>query len=184
MPEKEIYIVISQTGSIVSKMLKRITGAKYNHVSIALDPELHKMYSFGRRYTYFPWYGGFVAESPEFGTLKRFSETQAVVTSISVPQNVYEMIEERLDDMLKNKNDYHYDTIGLLLAFFNIIYKRDHHYYCSDFVREVLVQYGVEDSKIFMPIVQPQHFLDIPDSRVVYTGKLSEYSEKAAVGNG
>lgn len=183
MPEKEIYIVISQTGSIVSKMLKRITGAEYNHVSIALDPKLHKMYSFGRRYTYFPWYGGFVAESPEFGTLKRFSETRAVVTAIPVTTMAYDKIEERLEEMLKNKNDYHYDTIGLLLAFFNIIYKRDHHYYCSDFVREVLVQFGVEDSEIFMPIVQPQHFLHIPDSRVVYRGKLSEYSQKAAAGN-
>lgn len=180
MPEKEIYIVVSQTGSIVSRILKRITGAEYNHASIALDSELHNMYSFGRRYTYFPWYGGFVAESPEFGAFKRFSDTRAVIISIPVTERAYKKIEARLNEMLKNKNDYHYDIIGLLLAYFNIIYKRDHHYYCSDFVRELLVQFGVEDSELFMPIVQPQHFLNIPDSRVVYRGKLSEYSESAA----
>ncbi len=184
MPEKEIYIVVTQTGSIVSRLLKRVTGAEYNHASIALDPELRNMYSFGRRFTYFPWYAGFVAESPEFGAFKRFSDTRAVIMSIPVTEKAYEKIKERLDEMLENKNAYHYDIIGLLLAYFNIIYKRDHHYYCSDFVRELLVQFGVEDPELFMPIVQPQHFLDIPDSRVVYRGKLSEYSESTAVENG
>lgn len=177
MPEKEIYIVITQTGSIVSRMLKRITGAEYNHVSISLDPELHSMYSFGRRFTYFPWYGGFVTESPEFGTFKRFSETRAIVLSIPVSQKSYDRIRKRLREMLKNKNAYHYDNIGLLLAYFNISYKRDRYYYCSDFVREMLVEFGVEDPGLFLPIVQPRHFLDIPDCRVVYRGKLREYSE-------
>ena len=184
MPEKEIYIVITQTGTILSRVLKKITGAEYNHASISLDPELRCMYSFGRRNSYIPWWGGFVIESSEFGTFKRFSETRAVVMSISVPENVYYMMKERLEDMLANRDDFHYDVIGLLLAYFKIIYKRNRYYYCSDFVRELLVQFGVEDPELFTPIVQPQHFLDIPDSRIVYRGKLSEYSESAAVENG
>lgn len=183
MPEKEIYIVITQTGTILSRILKRITGAEYNHASIALDPELHNMYSFGRRFAFFPLYGGFVTESPEFGTFKRFSETRAIVLSIPASQKSYDSIQERLREMIMNRNDYHYDTIGLLLAYFNISYKRDRYYYCSDFVREMLVRFGVEDPELFLPIVQPRHFLDIPDCRVVYRGKLSEYSESVVEEN-
>ena len=69
MSEREIYLVITQTGSIISRMLKKITGAEYNHVSVSLESDLHCMYSFGRRYTYFPWWGGFVRESTEYGSL-------------------------------------------------------------------------------------------------------------------
>lgn len=41
MSEREIYLVITQTGSIISRMLKKITGAEYNHISVSLESDLH-----------------------------------------------------------------------------------------------------------------------------------------------
>ena len=52
---KQIFIVISQTGTVLSRILKRITGAEYNHASLSLSPDLKKMYSFGRRHPYNPF---------------------------------------------------------------------------------------------------------------------------------
>ncbi|MCH5207208.1 MAG: hypothetical protein J1F09_09645 [Oscillospiraceae bacterium] len=176
MPEKEIYIVITQTGTILSRVLKRITGAEYNHASVSLRPDLRLMYSFGRKNPYNPWWGGFVQESPEFGTFKRFSETRAIVLSVPVDAATYDEMERTLREMFQNRNDYHYDTVGLLLAAFNISYKRDRHFYCSDFVRDVLVRFGIEESGFFEPIVKPVHFLDIPDGKVIYKGRLRDYS--------
>ena len=43
---KQIYIVISQTGTILSRILKLVTKAEYNHASISLVPDLNTMYSF------------------------------------------------------------------------------------------------------------------------------------------
>ncbi|MCM1166251.1 MAG: hypothetical protein NC299_01185 [Lachnospiraceae bacterium] len=179
MSEREIYLVITQTGSIVSRMLKKITGAEYNHISVSLEPDLRCMYSFGRRYTYFPWYGGFVRESTEYGAMKRFSDARAVVLAIPVSESTYNGVEAALKDMIAHKDDYHYDSIGLVLAGFKIIYKRERHYYCSDFVRELLVNFGIEDSGLFEPIVQPMHFLDIPDGNVIYRGRLCDYGGTA-----
>ena len=176
MPEKEIYIVITQTGTVLSRIIGRITGAEYNHASLSLTPDLRCMYSFGRRHAYNPLWGGFVTESPEFGTFKRFSETRAIVISVPVSRQTYDSLSLKLHEMLENKNLYHYDMIGLLLAGRGIIYKRRHHYYCSDFVRELLVSFGIEDPEFFEPIVQPMHFLNIPDGHVIYKGKLREYS--------
>ena len=34
---KQIFIVITQTGTMLSRILKRITGAEYNHASLSLD---------------------------------------------------------------------------------------------------------------------------------------------------
>ncbi|MCM1168205.1 MAG: hypothetical protein NC401_19645 [Ruminococcus sp.] len=179
MPKKEIYIVVTQTGSIVSRMLKKITGAEYNHVSVSLEADLRCMYSFGRKYTYFPWYGGFVRESTEFGAMKRFSHANAIVMSIPVCEDTFNEVETALKNMIDHKNDYYYDSIGLVLAGFKIIYKRERHYYCSNFVRELLVNFGIEDSEFFEPIVQPMHFLDIPDGNVIYRGRLCDYGGTA-----
>ena len=81
---KTIYIVISQTGSIVSKILKVLTGAAYNHASIALDASLKPMYSFARKYTYSPFWGAYIKETPEKGALRRFvKNTKAKVISVA-----------------------------------------------------------------------------------------------------
>ena len=55
---KQLYIVISQTGTLLSRILKQITGAEYNHASISLSRDLERMYSFGRRHPYNPFWGG------------------------------------------------------------------------------------------------------------------------------
>lgn len=65
--QDHLYIVVSQTGTLLSRVLKLITGAQYNHVSLGLQPDLEYMYSFGRKNPYNPFYGGFVIESPKWG---------------------------------------------------------------------------------------------------------------------
>ena len=42
---RQLYIVISQTGTLLSRILKQITGAEYNHASISLSRDLERMYS-------------------------------------------------------------------------------------------------------------------------------------------
>lgn len=69
---RQLYIVISQTGTLLSRILKQITGAEYNHASISLSRDLERMYSFGRRHPYNPFLGGFVIESPRTGTSSVF----------------------------------------------------------------------------------------------------------------
>ena len=45
---KQIFIVITQTGTMLSRILKRITGAEYNHASLSPSQDLTTMRSFGR----------------------------------------------------------------------------------------------------------------------------------------
>lgn len=175
---KEIYLVLTQTGTILSRFLKVVTGKEYNHISISFDPELRFLYSFGRKNAYNPWIGGFVQESPEFGTFKRFPETRALVLSVPVSDDAYEGLVQKIEDMFRNKNLYYYDSLGLVLAFFKVIYKREHHFYCSDFVRKMLVDFGIESPEQFEEIVQPMHFVNLPDTQVIYTGKLREFSHE------
>lgn len=52
---KEIYIVLTHTGTALSRMIKWFTKDEFTHSSIALDAELKQMYSFGRLNPYNPF---------------------------------------------------------------------------------------------------------------------------------
>lgn len=179
MTNKEIYIIIMRTPSVVSKIIGKFTHTQYNHISVSLDAGLDHMFSFGRRYKYIPWIGGFVQESPNFGTLKRFSETDAIILTLNVDDGTYNDIRGKLEDMLAHKYSYRYDTLGLLLGIFGKTHKRNRCYYCSAFVRELLVEFGIEGSDNFEEIVRPMDFLNLPNTSEIYRGKLREFSGQA-----
>ena len=96
---KQIFIVITQTGTMLSRILKRITGAEYNHASLSLSQDLTRMYSFGRRHPYNPFWGGFVIESPHVGTFRRFSDTTAVILAVEITEERYAALEATLETM-------------------------------------------------------------------------------------
>ena len=173
---KEIYIVVSQTGSIVSKILKKITGARYNHVSVSLSEDLDIMYSFARKYTYIPFWGAFVKEGAGFGAFKRFKDTEVVVTRLRVPSDSYNCIKEALEEMYKHKESYHYNYLGLFMAGFGKSVRQERCYYCSEFIRELLIQFDIADKNKFEVITQPIHFIFLPMCDVIYQGKLINYS--------
>lgn len=175
-----IYIVVTQTGTILSRLLKVITNADYNHVSISSDPALNTLYSFGRKNAYNPFWGGFVKESPHFGTFKRFSETEAVVLSLPVTKEMKENIENRLVEMYQHRREYRYDTLGLLLAWIKILYVRENTYYCSSFVRDFLKEFDLAEEEIFSKFPKPIEFLELRGGEVIYRGKLRLYEKHMA----
>lgn len=173
---QQIYIVISQTGTILSRILKLITKAEYNHASISLSPDLNTMYSFGRVNPYNPFIGGFVRESPYYGTFKRFYNTKVIVLSAQISDEHYRALHRKLNMMFLNKEQYHYNYLGLFLAGIHIRYRHTDRYYCSEFVKEMLISYGVSDAEKLNPIIKPIHFLELPNVTEIYCGKLTNYS--------
>ena len=159
---KQLYIVISQTGTLLSRILKQITGAEYNHASISLSRDLERMYSFGRRH-------------PRTGTFKRFSETKVLVLSVSVTEEQHAELKEMLDVMWKRRRKYSYNYIGLCLAYFHVVWKQEGCYYCSEFVGELLTKSRVDGTEqLRSSIIQPMQFLRVPHT-LLYCGKLREY---------
>ena len=92
---------------------------------------------------------------------------------------IYDSIGGRLDegaDMLAERNIYHYNYLGLCLSAFRIRSHWEHHFYCSEFVREVLLRNQVASDECFPSIVMPIHFLELPKARRIYAGTLKDYS--------
>ncbi len=173
---KQLYIVLSQTGTMLSRILKLVTGAEYNHASVSLSSDLTQMYSFGRRHPYNPFWGGFVNETPYTGTFKRFQNTKAVVLAVEISGERYAEICKTVHWMYSQKESYHYNYLGLFLAAIHISYKKNHRYYCSEFVKEILLEGKVDGAEQLLPIVKPIHFLTIPHKQI-YCGILSDYSD-------
>ena len=173
-----IYVVISKTGTLLCRMIGLFSGGEYNHASLSLDESLKLMYSFGRVNAYNPVVGGFVKESPFFGTFKRFHGTEVIVYKIPVTQHQRLAVEACLHEMYRKRNHYAYNFLGLLVAAFGVYWQRENHYYCSEFVRDVLGWYSVLDAQVYRGIVKPEDFAAIPGAQVIYCGNLQQYAKR------
>ena len=172
--EKQLYIIVSQTGTILSRILKLITKAKYNHSSISLDPNLEQMYSFGRKYPHNPFWGGFVKESPRSGTFKRFKNTQAIIMSVDIDADAYEDIEKYIHTLYSHKRKYHYNYFGVAFAAFKKDYKSQNRFYCSEFVKHILERGHVDGAEKLPNVIHPIDFLQLPHKEL-YRGSLKQY---------
>lgn len=175
LPKKEyVYVVLSQTGTILSLILKWFTKAKYNHASISLDEKLDQMYSFGRKYPYNVFYGAYVKEHPSFGTFKRFYKTTCQILKLEVTTLQKQEIENLVKTMYENRKKYKFDVLGLFEASFNKKLKRENYFYCSEFVRTILVKANVLKQEDLPEIIKPIDFLSL-DAETIYVGNLKEY---------
>lgn len=175
-----IYLVLSQSGSWLSRLLKYVTKAEYNHISISLDESMHYMYSFSRRNAYNPIWGGFMMESPFFGSMRRFRNTTAIIMRVPVSDVQYQALSNFLKQMYAEKEKYHYNIPGLILASFGIVYHPKNWYYCSEFVRDALNKFQIVDASRFNPITIPEDFLQLEKIEIIYIGNLREYAIRYA----
>ncbi len=171
---EKVYIVLSQTGTALSRVLKLITRAPYNHSSIAFSDDLRTMYSFGRARPYNPFVGKFVEESPDKGTFKRFKNTEILVLEFEVTSDACAEVGALIRQMMRERARYHYNYMGLFLAALRIHHEKADSYYCSEFVKAMAQKLGLDGVEKIPPIVKPIHFLGL-EHKVVYRGKLQDY---------
>lgn len=177
---KNIFVVLSQTGSIVSRIIRRVTGDKYTHASISLDENLDEMYSFGRIFPNNPVIGGFVKESPNYGTMKKFRMANIIVIKLKVADEKYKEINDYIKTMYAQRKKYHYNYIGLFIAKFGWHFRRANYYYCSEFVKDILERFNIVEKNKFNNAVRPAELLKV-NGETVYQGKLCEYAVGAAI---
>ena len=170
----KVYIVISQTGTILSRIIKLLTRKNYNHASISLDKELNEMYSFGRLNPYNPFWGGFVHESIHYGTFKRFKNTDAIVLEIDAKLEDYELLHSLIKTIENDKDSYGFNIIGLTLCAFQYPFHKDKEYYCSEFVKDMLIKSNIVDQHELPLTIHPMDFLNLPHKNI-YNGKLQNY---------
>lgn len=170
---KRIYIILTYTGTFLSKLVKIYTKHEFSHVSISLDQNLTQMYSFGRLNPYNPFVGGFVHEYIDKGTFKRFKETTAKVISFTISDEQYEKIQDIIYDMSKEADKYSFNLIGLIAVALNMKIRIKNTFYCAEFVKYVLENAGVDEK--LPEIIKPEDFNKLIGIQEEYKGLLKEY---------
>lgn len=171
-----IYIIISQTGTLFSRVLKLATRQPYNHVSISFDKDLNLMYSFARKKIYCPWIAGFIEEYPNEGIFKMKTGTKCQIYKLSITEEQYEQLLEALQPFLENPDQYRYNFLGLPFMWFGISLNRRYHYVCSEFVAHLLERGAIIESKQLTRTIKPYEFSMLDETELIYEGFLREYA--------
>ncbi|CAG7657498.1 hypothetical protein ACFQI7_35200 [Paenibacillus allorhizosphaerae] len=173
--KNSIYVLLTDTGTLFTTVIKQFTSAPYNHASLALDAKLNDLFSFGRKNSSNPWTAGFVEEDLYEGTFRHFPDTQCVLLRLEVSQGQRAAVMQFIRNFQNDRDTYRYNLIGLLGVLFNYDFKRKRAYFCSQFVADALRQAGLSLWDRPSSLVTPDDFVRHPAFETVYEGRLYDY---------
>jgi len=172
---REIYIMLSQLGTLVSKSIRLYTKAKYNHASISVDPQVKEFYSFARRVRYFPLIAGFIREVLNEGMFKYYPETECVIYALPVEDETYQKTVRLLDRYRTDAMKFKYNFLGFFGVVLNKAFEVENRHTCSEFVAIVLHEAGIYTFPKPLPLVRPDDIPVIPGLRKLFEGKMADF---------
>lgn len=175
MIEKKLYIILTDTSSLFTKLIKLYTKKPYNHASISFDSELSEVYSFGRKRVWNPFIGGFVKEDVKQGL---FKQADCSIYSIIVTEEQMGKVRRYILHLEELKEHYRYNFLGLFGFVFNKPIKREKALFCSQFVASVLKKCNIIEFEKPASLIAPHDLQEIKDLKLVYEGKLNVYLNK------
>lgn len=171
-----IYILLTYSGSVLSKVINRYTGEPYSHVSIAFDEELNELYSFGRLRPSNPIFAGFVREDVVNGTYARFPNTTCAIYSLEISELQYRKLKKELRKFQIDGDKYGYNLIGLVGVMVNYPIERKYNYFCSQFVSSLLNNSGIKLIDKQAALTSPRDFRECNELNLIYEGNLQTYN--------
>jgi len=169
-----IYLIVAQTGTRPARFFKFLTKKPYNHVSLSGDIQLSEMYSFCRTYRPFPLPATFNKEIVGQGTLGQFHNIPCEIYRISVTHEQKEAYNKIISHFSQHRKIYSYNLLGLLAVYFNIEWKRERSFVCSQFVAYTMDKIGIPLDKAFS-LYKPDDFRSFPGADLIYTGELNTF---------
>lgn len=174
MDQPAIYLVFSKTGTWLSRLITFFAPMKYAHTSLSFDPAFTRMYSFGRINPDNPFSGGFVVENLFAGVYKKFPRCTCMIYKIPVSREQYLSLQAQVGAFLKGKEEYRYNLLGLFGVLFNKPIKRKKHYFCSQFVAELLIESGIYVSPKVPALIRTSDLFAIENKEVLYEGLVRD----------
>jgi len=174
MKSKTVYLLFTDTGSYLSRLIHLYTHEPLNHVSIALDRELTEVYSFGRKQPNNPFIGGFVKEDIFSPYL---NQSRCEIYELKVTEKEYEYIKSFIQHIEIDKEKYRYNFIGLFGVMMKIKITRQTAFFCSQFVATIL------QNVTSLPLTKdpyfttPEDIRSAPNLKLIYEGVLLHYKD-------
>lgn len=171
MEKHYLYIVLTRTNTMISKLIQAFKKDEYTHAAIALDSDLIHMYSFGRKHRYNPFVGRFKKEDVNEGIYKSCRILPGAIIALEVSEQQYEKARDLVEHFICNSNYYKYNYMGLLHSLLNRSMCYEDRFLCSEFVYYIIKESGISDLYISRNLVRPQSLLSL-EGRMIYKGDL------------
>lgn len=175
MTVKKGYILLTDTGTLFTRLIKLYTKKPYNHASIAFDPDLSEVYSFGRKSAGNPFAGGFIKEDM---TSDFFYQAGCVIYSFTATDDQWQTMNRYLKNIEAQKEDYRYNCLGLIGFIVNRPINRKKAFFCSQFVASILKECNIVDFGKPLSLIAPDDLQNLSDLQLVYQGELRDYYAK------
>ena len=180
---KQVYLLLSRTGTATSKMVYFVTHGAYTHTSLALTPRTDEFYSYARRRLYNFLIGGVMKENLHTFVFARFPESQCVLFEIDVTDEDYERIKAQIDFCMDNYDRATYSFAGAALTPLGIKWQRKLKFTCSQFVATCLDRAEGITLPKHSSLMRPHDFLKLEGMRKIFEGKIKDCNFDGATVN-
>ena len=174
---KTLYILLTRSPSVVSKMIHFTTSEPYTHSSLAFSGDLSPLYSFARKHTNLPLPAGFKREVLQEGFLRKHDKMPCAVYAMEVSDEAFGKTKASVLTMMESKDIYRYNLLGLVFCRLQIPYERENRYFCSEFISTVLQNSGAAELPKPPSLFHPVDFTTLPNTTLLYDGNVCELRE-------
>ena len=177
--DKAIYVIFTKPNTIVSKVIKFATSDPYTHVGISLDDPFKNFYSFSRKYTHIPIPAGFVQENWNNFNYQSNPNMPVCIMKVDVSEIQFEAVKSIIQNFELSSSAFNYNVVGLFLCKTNVTVQRSKHYFCSEFVHEVLVHSRILPKLKHSQHVSPHEIYELlSDKERILEGSLNNMLDK------
>lgn len=173
--DQAVYIVLTDTGTWLSRVIGWYTGKQLNHASLAFDEDLQEVYSFGRKQPDNPLSAGFVQENLHSEWFLDRQDVPCAIYKCRVNALAMKRMRRFIQYMQQHHMSYEYNFLGLFFVAAGVRYERPRAFFCSQFVATVLEQGGLPVSDKPACLTTPQDLAQSDELQLVYRGTLRQY---------
>lgn len=171
---KTIYILLTRSDTLLSRLVQLFTAGPYTHASISFDHGLQPLYSSARKNgeTMFP--AGLCTEVFHRGFYYRHRNIPCALYELTVSDEVYERARTEAQHFARNSKLYGFNILGLFLCKMNIPFHPRSKFFCSQFVAVILDRSQALKLPKDSSLMKPMDYTRIPQLRYRYRGLLRD----------
>ena len=171
---KTIYILLTRSDTLLSRLVQFFTQDPYTHASISFDEGLQPLYSSARKNgeTMFP--AGPCTEVFHRGFYHKHQSIPCALYELRVDDETYEAARAEAQRFAKNSDLYSFNILGLILCKLNIPFHPRYKYFCSQFVAEILDRSSALELPKDTSLMKPMDYTRLPELKCRFRGLLRD----------
>lgn len=160
----QVSVLLTKYSDWISTLIYHVCGRGFTHSSIALDDDPDTYYSFN--------YRGFAVETVEKHRRRGVKRSRCIQLQIS--DEAYDRIKASIHQFTDHRTEYRYTRLGVLFCVLHLPFRWKGHYFCSQFVAELLSDSGAVPLKHRPCFYLPNQFAAELPALPVCCGVLSD----------